>query len=58
MNLISLPEADCDSRNGKTLGISQPSIEGQESVIISAYKRACLLPEDTVYVEVCYPIVY
>jgi acyl transferase domain-containing protein len=39
-------------RNGKTQGISQPSIAGQEEVIRSAYERACLRPEDTVYVEV------
>ena len=38
-------------RNGKTSGITQPSIAGQEEVIRKAYRKARLHAEDTVYVE-------
>ncbi len=37
--------------NGKTSGITQPSILGQEEVIRKAYKKAGLDPKDTAYVE-------
>lgn len=39
------------SSNGKTSGITQPSILGQEEVIRKAYKKAGLNPRDTAYVE-------
>ncbi|GAB1190958.1 hypothetical protein APSETT444_000126 [Aspergillus pseudonomiae] len=38
--------------NGRTPGISQPSVDGQEAVIRKAYARAGLNPADTAYVEV------
>lgn len=38
-------------RNGKTSGITQPSIPGQKEVIRKAYKKAGLEVEDTAYVE-------
>ncbi|PYH68297.1 polyketide synthase [Aspergillus vadensis CBS 113365] len=37
--------------NGRTPGISQPSVEGQRAVIRAAYRRAGLDPGDTDYVE-------
>ncbi|KAK8030030.1 polyketide synthase [Apiospora rasikravindrae] len=37
--------------NGRTPGIVQPSIDGQEAVIRAAYKRARLPTDDTYYVE-------
>ena len=37
--------------NGKTSGITQPSISGQAEVIRKAYKKAGLDPRDTPYVE-------
>lgn len=37
--------------NGRTPGISQPSIEGQISVSRKAYHQAGLSPADTAYVE-------
>lgn len=40
------------SRNGKTPGIVQPSVKGQEAVIRTAYRRAGLLVTETDYVEV------
>lgn len=39
-------------RNGRTPGISQPSVEGQRAVIRAAYHRAGLDPGETDYVEV------
>ncbi|KAB8208925.1 hypothetical protein BDV34DRAFT_189747 [Aspergillus parasiticus] len=38
--------------NGRTPGISQPSVDGQEAVIRKAYARAGLNPRETAYVEV------
>ena len=38
-------------RNGKTSGITQPSISGQEEVIRKAYHKARLNTDDTIYVE-------
>ena len=38
-------------RNGKTSGITQPSISGQEEVIRKAYRKAGLALKDTAYVE-------
>ncbi|KAE8163750.1 hypothetical protein BDV40DRAFT_299096 [Aspergillus tamarii] len=38
--------------NGRTPGISQPSVDGQEAVIRKAYARAGLDPAETSYVEV------
>ena len=40
------------SRNGKTPGIVQPSVKGQEAVIRTAYRRAGLPVTETDYVEV------
>ncbi|OJZ89749.1 hypothetical protein ASPFODRAFT_183092 [Aspergillus luchuensis CBS 106.47] len=37
--------------NGRTRGISQPSVEGQRAVIRAAYRRAGLDPRETDYVE-------
>ncbi|PYI10693.1 ketoacyl-synt-domain-containing protein [Aspergillus sclerotiicarbonarius CBS 121057] len=37
--------------NGRTAGIAQPSIDGQEAVIRKAYARAALDPAKTAYVE-------
>ncbi|GLB08646.1 type I Iterative Polyketide synthase (PKS) [Aspergillus tubingensis] len=37
--------------NGRTPGISQPSVEGQRAVIRAAYRRAGLDPGETDYVE-------
>ncbi|KAI9693762.1 MAG: Type I Iterative PKS [Bathelium mastoideum] len=37
--------------NGKTNGITLPSVEGQEAVIRKAYAKACLKPFETDYVE-------
>ncbi|OTA96139.1 hypothetical protein M434DRAFT_28226 [Hypoxylon sp. CO27-5] len=37
--------------NGRTPGIVQPSIDGQEAVIRAAYRRACLPTDETDYVE-------
>ncbi|KAI1444204.1 putative polyketide synthase [Annulohypoxylon stygium] len=37
--------------NGRTPGITQPSIDGQEAVIHKAYARAKLNPSDTPFVE-------
>ncbi|KAI1142338.1 polyketide synthase [Hypoxylon sp. FL0543] len=37
--------------NGRTPGIVQPSVDGQEAVIRAAYKRACLPTDETDYVE-------
>ncbi|CAG9990413.1 unnamed protein product [Clonostachys byssicola] len=37
--------------NGRTPGITQPSIDGQEAVINKSYSRAGLSPSDTYYVE-------
>ncbi|KAI1206598.1 polyketide synthase [Annulohypoxylon truncatum] len=37
--------------NGRTPGIVQPSIDGQEAVIRAAYRRACLPTDGTDYVE-------
>ncbi|KAL6866385.1 Type I Iterative PKS [Amphichorda felina] len=37
--------------NGRTTGITKPSIEGQEAVIRKAYSRAALHPSETAYVE-------
>ncbi|KAI0840953.1 polyketide synthase [Hypoxylon sp. FL0890] len=37
--------------NGRTPGIVQPSIDGQETVIRAAYRRACLPTDETDYVE-------
>lgn len=39
------------SRNGKTSGITQPSIEGQAEVIRKAYHKAGIHAKDTPYVE-------
>ena len=39
-------------RNGKTPGIIQPSVKGQEAVIQKAYRRAGLSTDETDYVEV------
>ena len=38
--------------NGRTFGITLPSIEGQEAVIRRAYAKAGLQPHETDYVEV------
>lgn len=40
------------SRNGRTPGIVQPSVKGQEAVIRTAYRRAGLPINETDYVEV------
>ncbi|CAH0054521.1 unnamed protein product [Clonostachys solani] len=37
--------------NGRTPGITQPSIDGQEAVINKSYSRAGLSPSETYYVE-------
>ncbi|VUC30962.1 unnamed protein product [Clonostachys rosea] len=37
--------------NGRTPGITQPSIDGQEAVINKSYRRAGLSPAETYYVE-------
>ena len=37
--------------NGRTSGITAPSISGQESLIYQAYRKAGLHPYDTSYVE-------
>ncbi|PLB47412.1 putative polyketide synthase [Aspergillus steynii IBT 23096] len=37
--------------NGRTPGVTQPSIDGQEAVARKAYARAGLQPADTAYVE-------
>ncbi|KAL4861076.1 hypothetical protein BDV12DRAFT_204384 [Aspergillus spectabilis] len=37
--------------NGRTPGVSQPSVDGQEAVIKKAYERAGLHPSETAYVE-------
>ena len=39
-------------RNGKTPGIVQPSVSGQEIAIRTAYRRAGLPVNETDYVEV------
>jgi acyl transferase domain-containing protein len=39
-------------RNGKTPGIVQPSIDGQEAVIRTAYRRAGLATDETDIIEV------
>lgn len=39
------------SRNGKTPGITQPGVNGQEAVIRKTYKKAGLNFSDTSYVE-------
>ena len=40
-----------NSRNGKTPGITQPSVRGQEEVIRKTYRKAGLNYDDTAYVE-------
>lgn len=44
------------TRNGKTPGIVQPSIDGQEAVIRMAYRRAGLPTDGTDIVEVRSPL--
>lgn len=38
-------------RNGRTAGITHPSLEGQRNTIVRAYAKAGLHPKDTCYVE-------
>lgn len=40
-----------ENRNGKTGGITHPSVDGQEGVIRAAYAAAGLSPSDTAYFE-------
>ncbi|KAL4912325.1 hypothetical protein BDW62DRAFT_24860 [Aspergillus aurantiobrunneus] len=47
----SIIRATAVNSNGRTPGISQPSVDGQEVVIRKAYARAELDPAETAYVE-------
>lgn len=48
-----ITKADTTYRsNGRTFGITLPSIEGQEAVIRKAYSKAGVALEETDYVEV------
>ena len=52
---LSAPSCDdanrIEIRNGKTPGISQPSVAGQADVIRKAYRKAGLDTRETSYVE-------
>ena len=57
VNRSRLPALSCEGaneneiRNGKTPGISQPSVAGQAEVIRKAYRKAGLDTSETSYVE-------
>ncbi|RAK99273.1 type I polyketide synthase [Aspergillus ibericus CBS 121593] len=47
----SIIRGTATNSNGRTPGITQPSIDGQEAVSQKAYRRTGLKPADTAYVE-------
>lgn len=47
----SIIRGTATNSNGRTPGITQPSIDGQISVVRKAYDQAGLSPSDTAYVE-------